>query len=143
MAEGTRPAGEAIEFDTSRWPVMIVRPLRAVANPEIDQFLHEYRKFLDLHPTPFATVLDLRQYREMPPAQRKRISDGMKDNPHHPRCRGFALVFSSPLLRMLLTAILWTAKPDYELKVFSDLDEALTWARSQVRDDSPLPAAGP
>ena len=125
-------ANKGIEFDISRWPVLIVRPLRQVTNEEIDAFLGEYQRFLTYHKDDHATVLDLRSYKDMPPAQRKRISEGMKgdgESDHHDRCKGFALVFQSALMRMLLTGILWAAKPDYELRVFNDINEALVWAR--------------
>lgn len=80
-------------------------------------------------------MLDLRRCKDMSPTQRKRITGGMEKNREHRRLwqRGLAMVFDSAILRMVLTGILWATKPDYEIKVFTDLQEALYWASTRAK----------
>lgn len=59
---------------------------------------------------------------------------------------GSALVVRSALARGTLTALLWMMTPPYEQKVFSSLEEALSWserrrreiARTLLRADPPV-----
>lgn len=141
---------EAIRLDVSRWPVVVVTPSDSFNDADIDDFLAAYDRALNSRLEPYATVLDLRRCQAMSPTQRKRITNGMERNREHRRLwqRSMVMVFDSPLMRMILTAILWAFKPEYEIKVFTDLPEALVFAnmrakegRSSVNPPPPLTAS--
>jgi len=132
---------DAIQLETLRWPVVIVRPMRKPTDVELDEFLVRYHQFVDHRTDSYAIVLDLRQLSDMPPAQRKRLTESMRASRSHERCRGCAMVFTSAALRMVLTAIFWFFKPKYPTEVFSTDVEALQWARSQVGGSLPIRSA--
>ena len=53
---------------------------------------------------------------------------------------GCGLVFQSTVLRGILTAIFWLKKPEYEVRVFADVTEAVVWGRKHAfdqRSDAP------
>lgn len=134
-------AMEAIRLDISRWPVVVVTPSESFTDADIDAFLAQYEKVLNARMEAYVTVLDLQRCKDMSPTQRKRITRGMDKNREHRRLwqRGIAMVFDSAILRMILTAILWANKPEYEIKVFSDLQEALKWASTRVEARASVP----
>ena len=41
------------------------------------------------------------------------------------------MVFDSPALRGILTAILWASTPPYPIKDFKSREEAIAWAQTQ------------
>ena len=47
-------------------------------------------------------------------------------------CRGSALVTNSEIVKGIATAMFWFKKPDTETRVFTDMDEAMAWARSKL-----------
>ena len=50
-----------------------------------------------------------------------------------PACAGMGFVFSSPLLRGLLTSMLWLARPPHPVRVFADMDSATRWGVQVAR----------
>jgi len=46
-------------------------------------------------------------------------------------CAYTAMVFDSPALRGILTAILWASTPPYPIKDFKSREEAIAWAQTQ------------
>lgn len=129
---------DAIRLDVSRWPVVVVTPGESFTDADIDEFLAAYERTINSRLEPYATVLDLRRCRDMSPTQRKRITGGMEKNREHRRLwqRSLVMVFDSALMRMILTAILWAAKPEYEIKVYTDLQEALIFANMRAKQGS-------
>ncbi|MFH1809922.1 MAG: hypothetical protein ABIJ09_14350 [Pseudomonadota bacterium] len=124
----------AIELVDQKWPVVIVRPLDQLTDQQLDNFLHHFRDVASSRGGDHSLVLDLRFYKDMPATQRRRISEEMEKGTVISRCHATAMVFTSPVLKLVLTAILWLNKPKHELKVFSDIDAAMTWASEKLSD---------
>ena len=119
-----------IHMDWTQWPVLVVTPPeRRVTDAELLEFLDTHCTLFDMLEGPSACVLDLRECAAMPPAQRKMLTERMieaKEFQEGTTCG--AMVFTSRLLRAMLTAIFWMYKPQYPTRVFNDLDDATEWA---------------
>ena len=123
-----------IDADFSGWPLVTVRATGNVSHAEHAAFIAELDEHVYAKREPYALVMDLRGNGGLSPRQRQRQADRVKQQREDGlRCAGVALVFSSPLLRGMLTAILWVAKPEHPVRVFTDLGEALVWAKDQLR----------
>lgn len=106
------------------------------AGPMMDDTLERY--FVHLSDElrkqrgPYVAVVDLRAGGELSPKQRQRLTAAMDSPEEGAKCVGTALVFSSALMRGMLTAILWVRKPTYETHVFATVGEAVTWGKQKV-----------
>ena len=132
-------SGEAVKpsLDVSDWPVVrIDTGDEPISDQELLEFCDEYTTTLRANEGPYAVVQDTTKRGDMSPKQRRILGDHMRDHRElTQRCVGYALVFRSSILKHLLTAILWVNKPDYELKVFTDLAEANAWVSGRLRRD--------
>jgi len=131
--------GDGITLDVLQWPVLVVTPPpRPVTDAELDSFMQAFAQVVDQRKQPYAVVVDLRESSGLTPRQRQAISNSMADTDARvlagcPNCGG-ALVFSSAVLRGMLTAILWIKKPKHETRVFANAHEAVAWARTCVAE---------
>ncbi len=123
-----------IELDLTAWPVVVVTPPAGlVTDAELDSFMADYRRRVTGRRELYSVVIDLRVSSGLTPTQRKRLSREMEEGEQrgYANCGG-ALIFSSTLMRGMLTAILWLKKPKHEMRICSTREEAVTWAREQV-----------
>lgn len=120
-----------IALDVTTWPVVVTTPPEgAVTDQELAAFLAKYRTLLQQRAgAKFVSVLDLRRHSGITARQRKMLADWMNDEMDKSPCRclGSALVFSSSLLRGMMTAILWLRTSSYERRVFATLNDAVAW----------------
>lgn len=88
---------------------------------------------------PFVMVQDLRHSPGTSARQRQMQADemGRVQALEHVTQLGAAFVFSSVLLRGMMTAIFWMYRPRWETRVFAELDEALTWADKLLQKPRP------
>ena len=90
----------------------------------------------------FFQITDLSAMRDVAPAsQRKYSAEWAKRTAAFARpCRiGGAIVAKSPLIRGMLTAVFWLAKPEGPTNVVSTRGEALQCARNSLEALGPLP----
>ena len=127
--------GEGINFDISRWPIIVVTPVGNVTDQSLIDFMDSYMPFVMRKQERYAVVNDLRQQNNMTVKQRRRLTSLMKENEEflNKYNAGTALVFTSPALKGILQAVFWIFKPDRPIEVFSDLDKALAWAESKLQ----------
>ena len=124
-----------IQIDVSRWPIIVSTGARGeIEDSEWLDYLTQYSELLKTHGEPYVAVVDLRDGGSLTAKQRKQLGEVMENGERHPaaECLGQALVFNSALMRRLLTAVLWLAKPDYEIKVFTELEDAIKWGEQLV-----------
>ena len=123
-----------IHIDETRWPLVLVTFDGVSPEPEFDAYLERMATFLD-RKTPTATVLDATRAGATPPIQRKKQADWMKTHEASLRrySAGTAFVISSPMVRGILTAILWMQPMPQEHVVVATLPEAMKWAREKLR----------
>ena len=86
------------------------------------------------NPTPCAYVMDARGGVNTTNAQIRR--QGLWTKQHHEAilasCRGTAFVFDSPALRVVLSSVFLVHRPPTPYMITQDLEDALTWARTQL-----------
>jgi hypothetical protein len=128
-----------IELDTAHWPVPVVRPKGEASGEELKQFLADYSALIRKKREAYVLVIDLRMAADLPAAQRKIITDYMQKQEEFARayCRGTVLVFSSVMMRALLTGILWVRRPPQPLHIAATLNDANTWALKTLQGIRP------
>lgn len=121
-----------IESDLTHWPVAVVRPPPVPIEDEaIHAFMDRFECELTARGPQFAIVLDLRMASNMAPAQRRMLVSRMRQSDGQRQQVAGAFVFSSTIMRGLLTAVLWLRTPPYPTQVFTSVEEAVQWARQQ------------
>lgn len=114
--------------------VMVVTTPPSLSDDEMRAFLRWHREWMATRREPYTLVLDLRRTERLSPGQREMITNGMDRSEQI--CLGTAMVFTSVVLRGVLTAIFWIRKPRYPTRVFGSLEEAERWARETARPAS-------
>ena len=120
-----------IELDLSRWPLVLTTPPgRAVSDAELFDFLERLALALRQREGRYVNVLDLRLHIGLTPKQQRMLASHM--NASHDafaadRLCGTAMVFTSALMRSLLTGIFWLRKSQSPAAVFANLEDALAW----------------
>ena len=84
---------------------------------------------------PYASVTILSQLRELKPTVRKLYAEHVNAIEPIARrlCRGRAVVCSNALQRGFVTAVQWFLRTDIDNSVFTSVQDAVAWARGQVR----------
>ncbi len=87
---------------------------------------------------PTITIVDCRQVKKAPAAQRKLFADNIDHiKPYSQKFQvAVALVVPNTLVKGLVTAIYWVAPPGYHYKVFTDIEIARTWLQEQLLNES-------
>lgn len=123
----------SITLDESRWPLVIVRIVGTPTDDELDAFLAEstvrlQRKEIQV------SIIDVSRADRAPATQRRKQADWMRDHENLLRRRsaGMAYVITNPMVRGVLTAIMWLQPLPVEHTVVSTLEEAERWALAQL-----------
>lgn len=124
-----------ILIDASSWPVVVVTPPAGlVTDAELDEHMLEFRELIEARKQVHAVVIDLRVSSGLTPTQRKRLAKAMEESEQSKYCNcAGGLIFSSTIMRGMLTAILWLKQPRHETRIFATRDEAVSWGQAQVR----------
>lgn len=82
----------------------------------------------------YAYVTVLSQLRELPPTSRKLYAEHVNEiEPYALKyCRARAVVCDNAIQRGFATAVLWFLRSRIDSRFFTDMDEAIAWARAQV-----------
>lgn len=128
------PTSRVPEVDISSWPVVVLDAgNRGLKN--LDAQLKELTRLYREHPCAYATVIDASEGAHVSPMHRQRLGEFSREQGEHAKhyCQGMAMVFSSVLMRGVMTAILWM-RPNASIpyKVFSTRMDALAWAQARV-----------
>ena len=101
---------------------------------EFDDYLRRVSGYHARNET-FATVLDTTRSGGMPPTQRRKQAEWMRENEGALRrwSAGTAFVVQSAIVRGVLTAILWMQPIPQEHVVVATRAEGVRWAREQLR----------
>ncbi|MEI8256553.1 MAG: hypothetical protein WCJ30_12845 [Deltaproteobacteria bacterium] len=140
-ASAERVVVAGIQLDMGEWPVVLLRPPTTISDGDLSAFLDWFQAMRAKRPEPIALIQDLTAQQQMSTAQRKLITDRMRSG--QTPYLGLGLVFSSPVLRGVLTAILWFKARDYPVKTFRTVEEGLAWARSLAAATSPCAGSAP
>jgi hypothetical protein len=117
---------------TDQWPIMILLPSDSV--DEGKHSLEVVEEMYQTHSEPYVLVLDAREGKRPSAVERNLQTEFRIKHETHVRryCRGSALVCNSEIIRGVATAMFWLKKPDTVTKAFTNIDEAMTWARSRL-----------
>lgn len=123
-----------IDLDLSNWPIAITTPHGDVSQAETDSFMQGYIDALRNKSERYISIVDLRDSANMDARQRQHMSTWMEKATKEIPAPQVAsvLIFSSLVMRNLLTAVLWIFKPKYPVKVFATMDEAMVWSRREL-----------
>ncbi len=117
-------------IDVSRWPFVLIAPPRAVTNEEMLWSFVDFSMAIAKRMEPHGLLLDLRSNDAgITPYQRKMMTESIKPGPDNiaPGGVGVAMVFNSALLKGMLRAIFWIAKPPQPTRAFDNMKEAEQW----------------
>jgi hypothetical protein len=119
-----------IALDFSAWPIVqVTPPPYSLSDDALTEFMEFHRQLVRGRDSAHGLLLDLRHSDQLSGSQRKKLTEILnspKSGPMSP-CAGTALVFNSPMLRGVLTAMFWFFKPPYPVKVFPDVTSAERW----------------
>jgi len=122
-----------ITLDWRLWPVVVVTPPpRPSRDDELLTFMKLWERAVCARQQPYALVLDLRQSARMPPVQRKLLVHTMTEDALDGHCRCAAVVFSSALVRGMLTAMFWVWRPAYPTRFLPSVEEAMVWCQDSL-----------
>ncbi|NUP13162.1 MAG: STAS/SEC14 domain-containing protein [Polyangiaceae bacterium] len=123
----------SIRIDDDRTGMLVVTFVGTVSDDEFKRYLDEVGAPLQRR-APYAVVLDARASDRTPAVQRKLQADWLTQHRSELAryCVGNAFVITSPLVRGVLTAILWLQPLPVPYVVCSSLEAARKWARDRL-----------
>lgn len=128
------PRRHVVEYDESRFPLVIVTPRGEATDAEVAAFLDVLKRPL-LRRQTYLQILDATHATPGTPYQRRIQAEWV--GAHAPLIKrytlGVAFVMPSPLIRGALTAILWFQRLPCPHLVMSTMDEAERWAIDRLR----------
>ena len=125
----------AVHIDESLWPTVVVTFRGSHTDADFDGFLAHLTRIAERDGVK-AVVFDARLSTEVSAAQRSRmarwIMNDMKKG--RGRCEALAFVFSSALVRGMLTAVQWVTPIKIPYNVFAGVNEAKTWCAARLAE---------
>jgi hypothetical protein len=120
--------------ETDMWPILIIRAGEIEDVGITERTLEVVEKLYQTKKESFVTVLDASNGVRPSPAQRYVQVEFRRKHEDHIKqySRGTAIVCKSEILRAVATAMYWIKAPDNVTKMFTDLDDAIEWARDQL-----------
>lgn len=122
-----------VTIDTSRFPVTVVAFEGVVSDEEFQRYLDQLDVLLERR-EPYVTIVDARATGPAPAIQRKMKADWLaRRRPELSRwCLGTAFVIDSPVVRGMLTAILWLSSLPCPNVVVRSRAEAERWVQDRL-----------
>ena len=132
-----------IEFDVSRWPLVLVSMPPVICAEDID-FLQASYEHVFAAPTKHALVVDTTAIEKIPDATLRKKMKDFEDG-RRPIIRekniGSAIVLSNALVRGAYTALRWISPQPAPNKAFSNVRDAARWCiEGIVADGQEVPA---
>jgi hypothetical protein len=123
------------QYDTSRWPLVVVTPGPAqMTDAEFQSYL-DWMDKLFVRGGKFAVLLDSRRAPALEAKRRQIIGQRHKAavERHPGQLVGFAFIISSAVQRGIFTAIFWMTGSSDTTRAFSSLSEGEAWLMAQLR----------
>jgi len=117
-----------ILFDDSRWPLVVVRYPKKIDHADFMAHLDRVTGYV-LRNEPWGMINDSRGAGHPNAVQRQAIASFYDAHEATVRAnwRGTAIVFDSPIIAGVLTALAWLRPPPHPFKAFSNFDEGERW----------------
>lgn len=122
-------------FDDSHWPVLFHRIVGEASNQEFEDHLLERTRFLR-RGQPHVLIVDLSRTAQLPPEQRKRHTEWLRQHDEliQRTVLGTAYVSPTALNRLGLSVLFYLKRPSYPYVIVSREDQALEWAIKRLED---------
>jgi hypothetical protein len=129
-----------IQFDESRWPIVVVRYPSSLEARDWDDHLSRVIRYVE-RDRPWGMINDSRGAGHPNAAQRQGIVNLYDRHEELVRknWRGTAIVCDSKITVGVLTALTWVRPPPHPFRPFSSYDEGTRWVESMFRPGE-LPA---
>jgi hypothetical protein len=121
-----------VEIDATNWPMVVLTTPEKVDDENLAGFLKDFFEFIKYKAEPYGMIMNASRTSGMTPKQRKVLNGSINDEAVKKYVACVALVFKSKVLSRVLTAILWYKKSGHPVKVFSSLEDAKAWVKTQV-----------
>lgn len=125
---------------SDRAPLYVLRLPEDPAPAQIESFFVEAQRWLPAVAVPWVLVVDLTELDgKKSTAARRRLFAGLSERVArylHAPCRGVAVVASSRIKRGVATAVLWSIRPRYAVRLFGDAEDAERWLGTCLRDST-------
>lgn len=131
-------------IDTSRAPTYEIRFPANPTDEDLRTFCEAREAWATRARYTVSWVVDLSKLSSVSASQRRAFGDHLERfEPHDVEFnRGSALVVPSAFLRGVVTAVFWLKVPKFPHRAFETVEEARTWARERLRNDTlPPPPA--
>ena len=124
-----------ITVDDAGWPIVRVRFGESMSDAEWSAYLERMSTFPDRRER-YVTLTDGRNAATPNASQRKRASEVIERERERTRRWNVAnaLIFTSPLIRGVLTAIEWASPSPVPMKSFATPDDALAWLSERYEE---------
>lgn len=118
-------------------PITCVRPIGHPSDQELTESLQQITETIEADKRAGlkrVMIVDMRQAGALSANQRKVASAWMKQNLqlYTPFALGCVFVINSPIVRGVLTALLWLTPLELAYEVVGDIDEATRWAIARL-----------
>lgn len=126
---------QGVRIDWEQWPVMrVTPPPYHLSDEALLDFLDAYDELTSGCSGRYGLVLDLRSAAHLGVSQRRKLTERLsaQRDALGSRCAATALVFSSVVLRSMLSAIVWLFRPPYPTRAVASLEEAESWVRDTL-----------
>jgi hypothetical protein len=122
------------QIDVSRHPLVVITFVGATSEDDFDRYLEEMQRLVLSRRERNVTIIDGSRSERTTPLQRRKQADWMRTNDDMLRrySLGTAFVISSPVVRGVLTAILWVSPMSAPHTVVATYEEAERWANAQL-----------
>lgn len=123
-----------IRFDDSRWPIVIIRYPEVIDPRDWDAHMARVIGYLE-RDQPWGMINDSRGAARPTAIQRQGIIDMYDghENLVRKNWRATAIVFDSPLVVGVVTALSWARPMPHPFKSFTDYDEGARWVEGMFR----------
>jgi hypothetical protein len=133
----------SITFDESLWPLTISRFRGTVSDAQYEEYLARGTAYLQ-RGEPYVSIVDMGQLAMPTAVQRQRQADWMMEHEALMRERllGCALVMTSPIIRLAVSAILHLRPLPTPYVVVPDMDAGMVWTQVRLHEAGLSEAAG-
>jgi hypothetical protein len=129
-----RAMGDSVEFDTTAWPLIVIRMPPTLDLPAIDGFVQGIDGVL-ARKAKFSAIVDTTDLQRVPNAvERQRLVEQLNLRTFAERAYnvGNAVVIVSAAARAVLTAINWVRPPTTTQQLVATFPEALEWCCARL-----------
>lgn len=125
----------SIVIDDQRRPIIVVTFDGAATDAEFDDYLRDMKARVLDRREKTVTILDARRSTGTTAAQRRKQAEWLRENDAALRSYslGTAFVITSPIVRGVLTAILWMQPMPAPHSIVATLTEAEAWAQGLAK----------